>query len=111
MSATVTRNEAVSADAKVKAYIQGKRDGKTNGQIAAELGMKESSFSVSISQLKKKFKADAAAKLGTGVTVVNPFDSVKSVRKSSKSNVFDNAELIASLNEVDVNDEDSTDAS
>lgn len=96
----VARNASVSANAKLAAYAAGRKAGKTNKEIAASLGMKESSFSVSISQLRKRFAEDAAAKAAAGVTVVNPFveiDKLKTARTSASKNVFDNADLLAAL--------------
>lgn len=96
----VARNASVSREAKLAAYAAGRKAGKTNKEIAESLGMKESSFSVSISQLRKRFAEDAAAKAANGVTVVNPFveiDKLKAARTAASKNVFDNADLLAAL--------------
>ena len=102
----VARNASVSASVKLAAFAAGRKAGKTNKEIAASLGMKEGSFSVSISQLRKRFAEDAAAKAAKGETVVNPFveiDKLKVTRSAAGKNVFDNAELLAAL---DAGDED-----
>lgn len=99
---TVERSESVPSDKVVAAYITGRRAGKSNGEIAESLGMKKNSFSVRITNLRKKFAADAKAKADKGETVVNPFDNLPARSRGKAGNVFDtNKELLEELAKAD----------
>lgn len=107
---TAVRNAAVSAVTLVAALLAGRKAGKKNGEIAAELGMKESSFNVRVTQLRKRYNEDAAKKRAEGVTVVNPFDEIDKFRANKSKNVFDTVDpaLTAKLAEVDGETVEST---
>lgn len=99
---SVTRNAPVEGIKVVEAYVRGVRANKTNAEIAADLGMNLNTFTVRISQLRKKFAADAKVKTDKGETVVNPFDGLKRAVRKRAENVFDtNAETLKKLAEID----------
>lgn len=56
MSTTV-KNASVSADVFVTAVVEGRKAKKSNKEIAASINMKPATFSVRLSQMKKKILA------------------------------------------------------
>lgn len=105
--AAVVRNPAVSAETKLRAYFQGRKNNQSMAEIAKSIGMKPSSFAVSISQLRKIAKATAAAKAEAGVEFTNPFDSLPKTRivAGSVKSLFDNSELMKALDNLEVVEE------
>jgi hypothetical protein len=103
MSTTVNgrvRNESVSHDVFFPAYIAGCRAGKTNEEMANELGMKPSSFQVRASQLRKAMLEEAES-IGQK-DYEPPFPGHKNRSKGNRSGLLSAAQtILAGLAEVD----------
>jgi len=113
MSTATVRRASVKSAIVLACFAAGRAAGLKNGEMAESIGMDEKSFGVRVSQLRKKFRDDAALKAAQGTPVVNPFDAIDALarsRTSSKVNVFDNADLLASLDVVDATPETTGEA-
>lgn len=94
---TGPKNAAVSAEQFLKVYLPAAKEGKSNKEIAQLLGMNLGSFSVRLSNLRKRTAEDCEAAKAAGKSVVNPFDAIVSRRGNTKKNFFAEGGLLARL--------------
>lgn len=103
MSETVERRVSVSGEKFRQGYFSGIKAGKTNKEIAESLGMTVATFNVRLSQARGKARKEVEAAKAQGKEVVNPYDSVKTIRSRRVSSELEAANaVVASLDALDV---------
>lgn len=91
------RKASVSGEKFIQVFFAGEKAGKSNKEIAAELGMSLGTFTVRKSQLKKRVAEQCAATPGS----VNPFDSLPARSRAKVDTLGMVNSVLEGLNKVD----------
>ena len=96
-TAVKERRASVSSESFLRGYFAGNKAGQTNKEIAESLNMSVATFNVRLSQARKR----TAEAVTAGKLTVNPFDGIKTNRKSGSGFLATMNSVVAGLDAVD----------